>query len=151
MAVTGRVNPRRSVRNARHADDRGSIMVMTLVLTIVMASVVLAITSYAAVGLRSSKVTDSRMERVAAAEAGVWWAAEQLVAGTQCGDIDVDSVPGGLELNGQQVTVSCSFLDPHYRLVGSVLIFEGISSVEATVQVVPGTGSYQVLNFRVRG
>lgn len=134
-----------------HHIDRGSVMVMTLVLTVVLASVVVAITSYAAVGLRSSRVTDSRMERIAAAEAGVWWAAEQLVAGTECGDIDVTSVPAGLEMNSHAVTVSCSFLDPHYRLVGSVLIFQSISSVEATVQVVPGTGSYQVLNFRVRG
>lgn len=138
-------------RMTHHHIDRGSVMVMTLVLTVVLASVVVAITSYAAVGLRSSRVTDSRMERIAAAEAGVWWAAEQLVAGTECGDIDVTSVPAGLEMNSHAVTVSCSFLDPHYRLVGSVLIFQSISSVEATVQVVPGTGSYQVLNFRVRG
>lgn len=138
-------------RRPRSGDDPGSILIITLVLTVVLASVVMAITTYAATGLRSSRVTDGRLERLAAAEAGVWWGAEQLVGGADCGDLGEGTNPEGLRVNGEIVAVACTFVDPMYRLVGSVLIGASVTSVEATVQVVPGTGSYQVLDLRVRG
>ena len=46
------------LRSSRH--DRGSVLVLTLVLTVIMAIVVVAIARYAATGLRSSEVTTER-------------------------------------------------------------------------------------------
>lgn len=144
-----RPTPRRD-RHARPVDE-GSLLIVTLILTVVLASVVVAVTSYAAVGLRMSQVTDGRMGRLAAAEAGIWWGAEELVAGTTCGELAAEASAVDLVLNDERVTVACSSFGEDYLLIGSVLMHRGATTVEATVQIVEHTGSYQVLEFRVHG
>lgn len=124
-------------------------MVMTLVLVVTLATVVVAISSYAATGLRSSRVTDSRMERIATAEAGVWWAAQEVVRHGDC-DLVNDGVPPELEINGEGISVSCRSVESDFELVGNVLNFQQSTSVAVRIQVVPGIGSYQVLEYRIR-
>lgn len=139
--------------------DRGSLLIVTLILTVVLASVVLAITSYAAVGLRMTKVTDERMARLAAAEVGVWWAAEQLVDGVDCSDLhDRSRQQADLRLNGASVEVRCEHVQPSADVPGTVYVVSGIAHlgpastrIDATVQIADYTGSYQVLDFSIRG
>lgn len=136
--------------------DEGSLLIVTLILTVVLASVVLAVTSYAAVGLRMSQVTDGRMGRLAAAEAGIWWGAEQLVSGeVACGELATEASDVDLQLNGERVSVACSDIgDDEYLLIGSLLMHGSATTVEATIQVPrhPGhLGTYRVLRFSVHG
>lgn len=143
--------------------DQGSLLIVTMILTVVLASVVLAVTSYAAVGLRMSQVTDGRLGRLATAEAGIWWGAEQLVAGESCGELRSRAHEVDLRLNDQQVELACETLDPDavvpssversdvYVLTGTVRMHGHSTTVRATVQVVLHDDSYQVLAFEVHG
>jgi hypothetical protein len=58
--------------------DEGAVLLLTLVLTVILGAVACAVAAYAAVGLRTSGVTDRRLERVAATDAGLRAAGEML-------------------------------------------------------------------------
>lgn len=153
------------VQPAPSRNDQGSLLIITLILTVVLASVVVAVTSYAAVGLRMSQVTDGRMARLAAAEAGIWWGAEQLVGGESCPGLSERAQEPGLLLNGEHVEVDCgpaygSHIPPDvagsevYILSASLLMHGNATTVRATIQVptqAEHLGTYRVLRFSISG
>jgi Tfp pilus assembly protein PilX len=64
--------------------DRGSILPIALVLTLVLGSVSVALARYVATSLRTTRVTDDRVDRLAAADSAMQIALTQLDGGT-CG------------------------------------------------------------------
>src|SRR5580765_7742399 len=62
--------------------DRGSILVLTLVMAVVLSLVIAAIASYVTSGLKYSKVVEDRADRLAAADGGLRYALERLQKGT---------------------------------------------------------------------
>ena len=68
--------------DVRHpARDRGGILVLTLVITVVIFGVVMAAASFATVGLRYGRVVESRADRLAAADGGMRYAVGLLSSG----------------------------------------------------------------------
>ena len=126
--------------------DDGAALVLTLVLCLILGPMVIAISSYATAGLRSSTITDTRNERLAAAEAGVRYAAERIVREEICATI---VAPAELTLNDLPVFVSCSPENSLYRLVGVSVIENSSTAIDALIQVIPGTGQYSVLSWQI--
>lgn len=62
--------------------DRGSILPIALVLTLVLGSVSVALARYVATSLRTTRVTDDRVDRLAAADSAMQTALAQLDSGT---------------------------------------------------------------------
>jgi Tfp pilus assembly protein PilX len=60
------------------ARDEGAVLVLTLVLTVILGAVACALAAYAVVGLRTSGVTDRRLDRLAATDAGLRAMAETV-------------------------------------------------------------------------
>lgn len=77
--LPGRDAPDRVV-SARHGRDRGSILPIALVLTLVLGSVSVALARYVATSLRTTKITDDRVDRLAAADSAMQTALTQLDA-----------------------------------------------------------------------
>jgi hypothetical protein len=101
------LNPIR-VQPARADRDRGSVLPLVLVASIVMSLIVAGIASFVATGLRYGGVVEGRADRLAAADGGMRYAVERLERGasricaTQSGDwIDPP------DLNGANVRVRC--------------------------------------------
>jgi hypothetical protein len=96
--------------------DRGAILILTLILTVVMAVIGIALARYASVGLRTSGITDLRSETNADGAAVVTWAMEELRFGNL--DVAVDCPSGGktidltsegpINVNGSVVQLTCS-------------------------------------------
>jgi hypothetical protein len=88
--------------------DRGSVLPLVLVASIVMSLIVAGIATFVATGLRYGGVVEGRADRLAAADGGMRYAVERLEKGasricaTQSGDwIDPP------DLNGASVRVRC--------------------------------------------
>jgi Tfp pilus assembly protein PilX len=58
--------------------DRGAVLVLALVLTVVLSIIVLGLATYVSTGLRTSKVSTDRTETTAAATAGIYFVVERL-------------------------------------------------------------------------
>lgn len=82
---TDRTDSRAAGASPRTA-DRGSILPIALVLTLVLGSVSVALARYVATSLRTTRVTDDRVDRLAAADSAMQIALTQLDSGT-CGPI----------------------------------------------------------------
>lgn len=84
--------------------DRGSVLPIALVVTVVLAVIAVAIATYTATALRTSQVTEAKVDRLAAAEAGMQEALVRLEANGAC--------PTAADLtgrNGATLTIdSCS-------------------------------------------
>lgn len=94
---------------AREVEDRaprdaGMILASTMVLTVALAVVVVAVLGYVVVGLKTSRVTTERTEDAAAAAAAVYWVIEDLASGGTCADTDT---PAAAMPHRESVTVSC--------------------------------------------
>jgi hypothetical protein len=90
--------------------DRGSILILTLLLTIVLAAIVLALATYATTGLATSKVTTERTASNALATDGMTWMIEDFakknVDPTTCAGSPF-TPPSGL-IAGGAVTITCT-------------------------------------------
>jgi hypothetical protein len=125
--------------------DAGSVLIITLILTIVFAAIAMALASYAVAGLRTSTVTTQRTAAGAAATAGLYWMIEELthkhVLPCDGTNPPPPSVPANVAPNAASVTVTCSHLGaygghPAIRLSATATTTAGHSStVDAYVQV----------------
>lgn len=95
-------------RNKPGTRDRGTVLVLALVLTVVLSVVVLALTNVAATGLRTSGVTTSRTDARASVVAGVHYVADQLARGAA--PCSVLEIPQGFVAGADAVTVECEQL-----------------------------------------
>lgn len=104
--------------------DRGAVLVLALVLTVVMSLIVLGLATYVSTGLRTSSVSTDRTEATATATAGIYFVVERLsttslVACNASFPVPQAAAPGDIG-----VTVSCEKLTTTespatYRLVAS--------------------------------
>jgi hypothetical protein len=116
-------------RRSRSA-DRGSVLPLVLVFTVIIGMVVVAVASYTTTGLRFGRAIEARADRLAAADGGLRYAIQKLkkVGHHECPTIDPPDV------NGATVTLTCtpvgaSFSDTEgYALV---LTGEGLPSSTA--------------------
>ena len=102
--------------DTRHRDsDRGSILPLTLVISVVLSAVVLAVASFATVGLRYGKVVESRADRLAAADGGMRYAVGRLSSGAArlCATGSPDAIEAP-SLNGADVEVTCGVVGPGF-------------------------------------
>jgi hypothetical protein len=98
--------------------DRGSILPLVLVVSVVLSAVVVAVATYTTAELRYSKVSEDRAGRVASAQGAMDDALEQLslrssLCATAAGASGID-VPFPETVNGNDVVVTC-------RIVGGAL------------------------------
>lgn len=103
--------------NRRHR-DRGAVLPMVLVVSVVLSAVVVAVATYTAVDLRYGQVVEARAKRLAAAQGAMDDALEQLsirssLCATAAGSAGID-VPFPEQVNGADVSVSC-------RIVGNAM------------------------------
>ena len=138
-------------------DDRGSVLIMTLILTVVFAGIAVTLAMYATTGLRTSKVTTGRTEGNAAATAGLYWVIEELTHKQvlPCDGLDppIPAVPAAIAPNGATVTVTCSSVGTHGGHPAVLLAATGTtadghtSMVEAYVQVPNDTYTSRVYRW----
>lgn len=93
------------IRSGAAADrDRGAILVLVLMMTVILGVMVVGVARYAAVGLRSTRVTEARNLRTGAVDGGLRMGIELVKsAPAQC--TASMSVP---PLNGLAITLSCA-------------------------------------------
>lgn len=93
--------------------DRGTILILTLMLTVILAIVVLALASWSIAGLKTSKVTTERNRSNAITSSSITWVVEEFAAKRVQPQIDctaVDTVipvPAGVAPSGN-TSVLCS-------------------------------------------
>ncbi len=89
--------------------DRGSVLLLVLVATVVLSLVVVSVSSFVATGLSYGGVVESRADRLAAADGGMRYAVERLRLGASriCATNGGDSIDPP-DLNGATVSVSCA-------------------------------------------
>lgn len=89
--------------------DRGNILPIALICTIVLGMIVAALATYVATGLRYGQVVEQRADRLAAADGGMRYAVERLSLGAaQICAAAGDDVIDPPDTNGATVTVSCT-------------------------------------------
>jgi Tfp pilus assembly protein PilX len=93
----------------RRRDD-GSVLILTLVLSVVLSLVVIGLATFAATGLATSDVTTERNAVVASATAAVQYEIEELAhkRSEPCSDADTQiPLPGALAINDASLTLWC--------------------------------------------
>lgn len=118
---------------SRAARDRGTILPIVLVITVVLSVVVVGLARYAATTIRFGEVTEGRADRLSAAEGGMRDIVERLSEdGSLCttgvgagAGVDINVLP---DINGADVYVNC-------QAVGGTL-----SNISSWAVVVTGNG-----------
>lgn len=100
------------IRTHPHPDgtrDRGTVLPLALVVSVVLSIVVVSVASFVATGLRYGGVVESRADRLAAADGGMRYAVERLRLGASriCATNGGDTIDPP-DINGATVTVHCS-------------------------------------------
>lgn len=123
--------------------DRGAILVLVLIMCVVLGVMAMGVARYVDTGLRSTRVTDSRNQRIAAADAGLRMSLEQIKAAPSRCTASM-SVPA---VNGATVRVSCardgaatSDWSP-YLITATVAHGGGTAIATAAIQVSAVSGS----------
>ena len=95
----------------RHSDprDRGSVLPIVLVCSVVLSVVVAAVATFVTTGLKYGDVVEGRADRLAAADGGMRYAVERLKLGASriCATSGGDAIDPP-DINGTTVTVACS-------------------------------------------
>ena len=103
------------MRPTDNSRDQGTILIITLAITVVLGAIVASVTSYATTSLRYGKVVESRADRLAAADGGTRYAIGRLNAGAgrlcATGSPDIIEAP---TLNDATVTVTCRVVGPGF-------------------------------------
>lgn len=143
MPGGGRSSPDGS---GRDDEDRGAILVMTLIMCVILAIIATSLATYASAGLRTSRVTDLRNERLATVDAGLRIGMELVKQnpGT-CLDHDVPFT-GAARINGADFTVRCALVESssawsQYRVTVAVGLSGTDASGSADVQASTSSGS----------
>ena len=95
--------------------DRGSVLPLALISSVVLGGVVMALLSFTTAGLRYGRVVEARADRLAAADGGLRYAIGRLSAGAArlCGTGGADTISAP-DLNGATVTVTCRQVGPGF-------------------------------------
>lgn len=130
----------------RKEHDRGSVLIITLVLVVILSVVVLAIASYSTTAVKTSPVASRRTDTNADASAALQWAIERFsskhIRPNEC---DPGPVPLPLDItdgtwsnvvsNGSAVTISCEQTqDLSEEAVHLVAVATDASGVRRTVE-----------------
>ncbi len=138
-------------------------MILTLVFTVILASVILAMANYATTGLATSDVPTYRTDTNFDASSTVTWAIEeltkkQLTPDADCGyapAYDPIPLPSGLVPNGYSAALTCAQTtpitgEPVVHLISTVTSASGSSRfVEATIEVPRYVHDARVADWRV--
>lgn len=128
------------METARHRKprDRGSILILVLVLTVFLAVIATALANYAAVGLKTSDVSTERTDKLTAATAAVYVVIERDLAANPLSCPSSSTVPATAIPNRTAVSVTCQLVsggDPStYRLTATA-VGAPTGRVQATVEV----------------
>lgn len=119
--------------HSRRQSDQGFVLPLTLVMTIVIAAVILAVATYVTSGLRYSRVVEDRADRLAAADGGLRYAIERLQNSAYAGCLSKLGNTGytidfPVQINNSDVKVTCT--------KGS----SGIGDIKAWAIIVTGQG-----------
>lgn len=141
---------RQSIESGRGRSDRGTVLVLTLVLTVVLSLVIIALATYAMTGLKTSPVTTRRTESNAVTSAGLAFYIEELASkriepstAVECTTTAQYSVPlGVLPPNGLSVEIHCDStrqvgFHPTYQLVATGRTTDGTERSVVVVAQVP--------------
>lgn len=120
--------------------DRGSVLPMVLVFTVVIGMIVTATASYATTGLRYARVVEARADRLAAADGGLRYAIQKLkkVGHHECPTIDPPDV------NGTTVALTCTPVGATFgdtEGYAMILTGEGVPSNVALVDAQGGASA----------
>ena len=113
--------------------DRGAILPLVLVMSLVIAIVIMALADYVATSLRYGNVVEERADRLAAADGGLRYAIERLGNSAYAGCLSNLGTTGftidfPVQVNGADVDVTCT--------KGS----NGIGDIKAWALIVTGQG-----------
>lgn len=134
-----------NARSTRSGRDRGLILPMVLVVSVVLSLVVIGITRYGTANLRYSQVTESRSDQLAAADAAMSYAANLIrIGAADCiyNDQTIDLPPIAESFNGATGSVECSQTGGGLDSAGlfaMVLTGEGISGADYLVETQGGS------------
>lgn len=144
----------------REHRDSGSVLILTLVLTVILSVVVIAIAGFVTVGLRTSETTDHRNETNADGAAAITWAMEAFRDGStltlaNCGAAPgvVIGVPGSVNVNGSSTTLRCETTTaagqfPIVYLRATASNGSTNRTVQAVAQFAPGV-AVRALDWRI--
>ncbi|MFZ9017385.1 MAG: hypothetical protein ACO23O_10350 [Ilumatobacteraceae bacterium] len=133
--------------------DEGSTLVLTLILTVVMAAIVMAIASYATAGLRTAGVTSDRtLSNIDASNVASWvveeFAKRTVDPYTTCGESPTyNSVayPASLVDNGSTITAECARVASsggHLTVLTYHLIVDSTGERNRSVEVLVDVPTY---------
>ena len=146
-AAAGAARRRRGGRG-----DRGALLPLTLVVTVVVSAVVLSLVGYTSANLRYGRVVEDRADRLSAAEAGMRHVLEKvqingLLCSTNAGNgagIDIE-IPD--RISGADVSVNCRKVDGTLSNITSwavVVTGEGLPAGEKGFITTTGNGKTKV-------
>jgi Tfp pilus assembly protein PilX len=138
-------------------DDRGSVLLLTLVLAVVLSIVALGLASYAATGLRTSQVTTLRTSSSTAATSGMFYMLEELTTKrkTPCTTATTTPVPIGLQPTRFTVAILCvpaGPIDGHPAVALASVVTESghvVRRIDAVVAVPKGNHIVQIDSWKV--
>lgn len=126
--------------NAPDPRDRGAVLVLALVLTVVLSLVVVGLATYVSTGLRTSEVSTERTETTAAATAGLYFVVERLsttdpIACDASFGVPASATPGDIGVTVACEKVSTTESPAVYRLSSSTSNGHPAGDVVALVSV----------------
>ncbi len=129
--------------------DKGGILPIVLVCSVVLSLVVGGIATYVATGLRYGEIVESRADRLAAADGGMRYAVERLTLGASriCATAGGDTIDPP-DTNGATVTVTCQQVgDGFDDITGWALILTGeeAPSTEALISTQGGASTNKLV------
>jgi hypothetical protein len=125
--------------------DRGLVLPFVLIVTVVLALVVVAVARYTTTNLTYGQVTEERNDRLAAADAAMRYAVDQIKVGAApClyDSVTVDLPVVADDFNGATGTVECATLSGGLESIqgwAAVLTGQGVPSTEFLVSTQGGS------------
>jgi Tfp pilus assembly protein PilX len=147
-------------RTGRADDDRGSVLLLTLVMAVVLSIIALGLASYAATGLRTSQTTTLRTSSSTTATSGMFYMLEELTTKrtTPCTTATTTPVPTGLVQPARfTVAVLCvpsGPIDGHPAVALAAVVTESgrvVRRIDAVVAVPRFTHTVQIDSWKVSG
>ena len=133
----------------RHLRDEGSILPLTLVISVVLFTVVMAVASFTTTGLRYGRIVEARADRLAAADGGMRYAIGRLSSGSArlCATGGPDAIKAP-SLNAADVNVSCGLVGPGFDYTNGwamILTGEGVPASSALLNTAAGVATEKLI------
>lgn len=131
--------------------DRGSVLVLAIVVVAVMGLMVIAITKYSATSLRFGHVTERRSDQLSAADAGMRYAIDQLKLRNAACILDTQEavLPGvDADFNGASASVVCERITSGFEGIqayAAVMTGEGMSPSQDLISTQAGNSLPKIL------